>query len=76
MLWKHLEETMKIKKYLKENKITEAEGETVYIMVAGGNSKVFRNREDAEARSKRFNYNVEMSGSSSGYSRVVETTLQ
>ena len=73
------EEIMKIKRLRRVNeskKLTEAAEDTVYIVVAGRDSKVFRTREAAEKRSKQYNYNVSMSGSNDGYSYVVETTLQ
>lgn len=65
-----------IRKHISDESGNKETGETVYAMIAGRDSKVFKTREAAEKRSKQYNYNVSMSGSNDGYSYVVETTLQ
>ena len=48
----------------------------VYVVVNGKNTKVFANKEEAEAEAKRVNYYKYMGGSNEGYAFVVETELR
>lgn len=49
---------------------------TVYVVVDGKDTKVYRNKEEAEAEAKKVNYNIYMSGSNEGYAYVVETEVK
>lgn len=47
----------------------------VYVVVNGKNTKVYTNKEKAEAEAKKVNYYKEMAGSNEGYAYVVETEV-
>lgn len=48
---------------------------TVYVVVNGGDTKVYTNKEAAEAEAKRVNYHLDMGGSYTRV-RVVATELR
>ena len=47
----------------------------VYVVVNGTETKVYNNKEKAEAEVKRVNYYKYMAGNNEGYAYVVETEV-